>query len=164
MDGAHIAKKVETAVHITLKWLDAGFVIMQSATPVINHHRDYLGFLSLIEKPGLWNPANLARLDITKDVNPYADSLDDKEEDEEIQPLRCTTAAFRKFIIETSNPKIAGYRLRKVFARSMLRRTYQSRIPFNTGPMIGEIIPPIYSTMIDTAFTAKGQFGWEPIL
>ncbi|KAL8652160.1 MAG: hypothetical protein Q9210_002847 [Variospora velana] len=156
-------KRVETATHITLQWLKAIFTIMQSATPTVNHQRDYLGFVAMIEKPGLWSPDNLKRLNITQGLDPYADSLDDKSEDEEIRELRCTTTAFRKFIAESKNPNISGPKLAKVFERSMIRRTYQSRIPFHTGPMIGEMIPPVYSTVFETAFTPQEQAMYDPL-
>ncbi|KAL8755625.1 MAG: hypothetical protein Q9184_004740 [Pyrenodesmia sp. 2 TL-2023] len=163
IDEAHIAKRMETATHITLKWLNAMFSIPVSATPLINHQRDYLGFISIIEKPGLWSTDNLQQLGVTADIDPFAESLDDKDEDEGIRQLRCTTAAFRKFIAENKKPEVVGPRLGKVFERSMIRRTYQSRIPFHTGPMIGESIPPVYSTLIETAFTEKEQSIYDPL-
>lgn len=62
VDEAHIAKKVEMATQITLRWLNAVFTIMQSATPTTNHQRDMAGFVAMIEVPALWGLANLQKL------------------------------------------------------------------------------------------------------
>ena len=37
----------------------------------------------------------------------------------------------------------------------MIRRTYSSRIPFNTGPTIGSKLPKVYAVMIKCVYDEK---------
>ncbi|KAL8881663.1 MAG: hypothetical protein Q9198_001176 [Flavoplaca austrocitrina] len=166
VDEAHVAKNIETATHQTILWLDASFIIPATATPVINHVRDYTGLINLIQKRGQWHPANLQRLGVSKHVDPYADSYDDDDEEglnKEIRDLRCTTVAYHRLVAECPKPALAGHRLEKAYAMSMLRRTYMSRVPFSTGTQIGDIIPPTVTTTLETAFELHEQEMYDPL-
>ncbi|KAI9876566.1 MAG: hypothetical protein M1830_006198 [Pleopsidium flavum] len=71
LDEAHIIKNAGTDVHTAVRWLDAGFHLFLSATPLLAGARDFAGFLKLIE------PSNSEELWSADSLN--AMGLDDEE-------------------------------------------------------------------------------------
>lgn len=164
LDEAHFAKNIQSNTHGSIAWLRARFLILVSATPCINHIRDFTGFLHLIQPKNLWSKANLEKLGIDEHTNIYADSFnDDRPGYEEIRRLRYTAFGYMKWIANENNPTTASHYLSQVWKKCFLRRTYTSRIPFNTGRQIGAEIPPMHTTCLETSFTMEEQKQYDPL-
>ena len=162
LDEAHAIKNEDTELNITMDWLDADFYIFLSATPLLSGIRDYRGFLKLIEPKNaaeLWHPNNLEAMHLVRDVNPYL-----LRHDHPGAILRATLRAADTFIFKTGiSAAIGGYRLRDIWAASLIRRTYVSRVPYSNPLTIGEHLPKVHATIYETSFSPVEQTQYDSI-
>jgi hypothetical protein len=166
LDEAQLVKNFTAQTSTAVAWLDASFHVCLSATPLHNSHYDFEGFEGFIFSPEtekLWEPANLQQLGVTETDNPFA-----LPPDHPGRRLILTKRAAANFIWHRSIHKaIQGERLGMIFEQCLIRRSLTSRIPFRTGPRVGEDIPPSHHVIIDCPMTPdeeKNYADMTPIL
>jgi hypothetical protein len=72
VDKAHRVKNEDTSAHCVLRWLDAPFYVLATASVLPNSIADFDSLMSLVDlDDDLWTDANLASCNVSKDVNPY---------------------------------------------------------------------------------------------
>ena len=158
IDEAHVIKNPETLAHTTVTWLNAHFTLLATASILPNSIHDFDEYIKLIENnDNLWDPLNLEAMGVDRDVNPY--TLPDEHP---AICLRMTAHAVANFITDRAKPKYkdkAGYFISKIWARCMVRRTYQSPDPRYPHLKVGDSIAPLFSRRIAAAFS-KDEADW----
>ena len=149
LDEAHKIKNEDTATSISIQWLKPQFYIMTSATPCSNRGTDFSGFAKLID-PGIKYWKELFEEDPNR-LNPFDESLDSLDSDDPRRDFVVSYDKFKKYV----NPKdldesVRGKRLRRIWSRCVLRRTYGSKV---RGVKIGDKLPRCQMLRVTPKFT-----------
>lgn len=156
LDEAHLVRNEDAFISITIRWLKANFHVCLTATPLFNSYMDFKGLSSLLIKKDsdkLWNYDRLQSLEAFPSTNPFLVPTSHIS-----SVLRLTHRAMRHFVWDSEVSKeTAGARIGQIWEMCLVRRTLMSRMPFHTGPKIGEDIPPTQSRVVTARFTPPEQ-------
>ncbi|OBT86740.1 hypothetical protein VE02_06275 [Pseudogymnoascus sp. 03VT05] len=154
IDEAHCVKNTNTAISITIKWMQPEFTILATATVLPNGINDFEGFVNIIQpKSEIWTAENLEKFGVNWDVNPY-----ELSDDHPAASLRLTLHAIQTFITgPDASLEKRGFYLQKAWKRCLLRRTYASQDPSDPNKIIGESLPKLYSRRIVCRFSPDVQ-------
>ena len=154
MDEAQVIRNKDTNAHRALQWLCARFHVCVTATPTFNSSNDFLGILRFLK---LYDEKvqEISNTYLIKDnLNPF-----DIEDNHPAAFLRVTEPAFLRYIADKKvDNATRGLRIRAIWERCMLRRTYASRIPFRDGTEIANDMPASISYSIETNFVTHEKF------
>ncbi|KAM5448074.1 hypothetical protein MaudCBS49596_005660, partial [Microsporum audouinii] len=152
LDEAHTIKNLTAQTTHTILSLKADFYLCLTATPLFNSLLDFQGFQQFI----FTQDADSAWDGIPEDTNPF--------EQHEHKHLIMTPRAMDSFVWHKNvSSSTAGARLAKVWEKCLVRRTLTSRIPFNTGAVIGEDIPATQHKVVTAAFSDAEQTRYDAI-
>jgi hypothetical protein len=158
IDEAHTIKNPESQAHATIAWLNASFHILATASVLPNGIQDWDGFMKFVDiGRNLWSDENLARWNVTKNVNPF-----ELADNHPAAKLRLTSKAVEAFITgETAKKAKSGFYLQKIWTKCLIRRTYASADPLDASKTIGEALPKLRTRRIICRFTEKEQAEYE---
>ncbi len=78
--------------------------------------------------------------------------------------LQMTKRAVKDFILtQRFNPAEQGVRLTKLWKQTVIRRTPQSRIPFNTGRKIADSLPRVKAAILSCSYTVDERRRYNEI-
>lgn len=98
-----------------------------------------------------------------KYANPFAFDEEDHPLDSFLW-LHCTSQAFKKYVAPRNTPgTITGNYIRSILRQCLIRRTFQSKIPFDGGRIIGQDIPPSHATLLKTTFNLDEQHRYNEL-
>ncbi|KAI9826779.1 MAG: hypothetical protein M1826_006574 [Phylliscum demangeonii] len=153
VDEAHFLKGGPRAASwIAIHWLQAQYKIAVTATPTHNRISDLSALLRLLQPGELGLPQYLVGWGLDPDIekcNPWEMATDDPE----LSYLKCHYRVFELYVVNEEDQAIQGKRLSDIFGLILLKRGYGSRIPFGTGPRLGDTVPPMQQRTIELAFT-----------
>lgn len=157
LDEAHELKSLRAKATYAVSWLDADFHVMVTATPIPNGIYDFQGYMGFIENRHTetwWSQEELQPHGLTDQVNPF----DDLEDLHPAARLRLTFTAAKDYIFNNNIPAaVQGRRLAAIWRVVLIRRTNSSRIPFTTGPSIGESLPRVKSVLLNCSHSQLEQ-------
>lgn len=151
LDEAHAVRNQESAQSRALHWVGGKFYLLITATPIYNRKEDFRGYMPLLfRRPSLWKGARWETVGIVPDERIFYLS-----ENHPAKHLCCTEEAVETYIMNHKVPRaVAGVRLREVLAQVLLRRTIQSRVPFDSPKTIGSDIPPLQRKTIKVNYNS----------
>lgn len=167
IDEAHSIKNDETSGHATIRWLNAQFLILATASVAPNRVNDFQGYMEFVDTGiDLWTDENLRKWEVTDKINPY-----ELADNHPAACLRYTTKAVKKFITNVDKakkpspapPDKSGFYMSMVWQRCMIRRTYASKNPAKPNHLIGEDICRFFTRRIVCRFTNAEFQKYEAI-
>jgi hypothetical protein len=165
VDEAHGVKSEQAMANMALRWLDAPFVALATATPVTSGYYNITGYLSLLETK--YNINAFSSLD---GKDPYTIPTDDMTRTNRLACL--SSAAWEKYvnrngelpIDERSIHSVAdeGARLETVFTLELVRRTYPSYVPGSKKmTAISRSLPDCYRYNLACEMSAAQKLAFE---
>ncbi|OCK72646.1 hypothetical protein K432DRAFT_115157, partial [Lepidopterella palustris CBS 459.81] len=158
LDEAHMIRNVDTFLNLAILWLRSSWIILMTATPLVNGPNDILGYLQLIQstEDNQMIAANKGCQDprMAKDTNPF--TLPDSDP---ASRFRLTVFAFSKFILERKkiSPTERGLYMGKLFEKFLIRRNYRSACPFGSANTIGRELPPLRNIVLNLVWDAHAM-------
>lgn len=144
-DEAHMLRNPLSGLSLACTWLHAGFRLLLTATPFYNDVKDFLGYKNLLLRPNSQANTTMGSARVHQITDAVAGSDDEK--------ILCSRQFLTKHILNKDNDThIVSYRLRKILARLMIRRTQGSALPIGSVRKIGADIPPAFKKLITPAF------------
>ncbi|KAI4133547.1 MAG: hypothetical protein LQ341_006154, partial [Variospora aurantia] len=167
VDEATMYRNPDNLTSIALHWLNT-FVVALTATPFLNRQKDFTGLLKLIEPdPSIWrSEETMTRLDWPKDKDPYV--FKPEEHHPDVRKLQVNANEYGSYVIQYSDKnyitaKEVARRTISVLAQCGIKRTYASRIPFSSGPSIGEHIPPVLARTLEVSFNVYEAKAYDRV-
>jgi hypothetical protein len=151
VDESHYVKKPWSKYNRALQWINSRWTMLISATILHYSVSDLAGQLLLITKPEL--EARAAKLTARSDPFKLG-------EDEDAAQLCFTKGAFCTFVSENEDISEVeqGERLRRIFAKCLVRRTYETACPPGSDRRIGAGLKPCITRVVQTQLsTAQHQ-------
>ena len=152
-DEAQLLKSFDSNITTTVFWLLVAFIIFVTATPIPGGIKDwasYMPFCQSSKASKWWSNKSLQELGFNEDDDPYA-----LPEGHPAEKLQVTMQAYRGWVKNVSNAIDQGFRLGKIWKRTILRRTHGSRIPFADGPFVGDEMPIVQNVVVECKHTER---------
>lgn len=175
MDEGHDIRNMETHTWTTIKWIVAtSSRHIMTATPLLNGPGDFRGLMAMLEPAeDMWEAPYLATLGIKKpppkspkvdkDGEPISEDDDDEDffdpwevpDDDHRAILRYTARSITLHVLQSGIDKaVMGVRLRKIFTKCLIRRSYGSMI---AGKTIGSNLPPVQTMNVQVEFETQDE-------
>ncbi|KAI9869098.1 MAG: hypothetical protein M1813_002922 [Trichoglossum hirsutum] len=163
LDEGHAIKSGEaSSAFIALKWLEADYTTVVTATPMINSTSDFEGILGILQRKNLWTDDELERFGVGRNFNPFTDV---PYPNHNSKWLCCTPQAMRKYVTHKDIDVITkGTRLLAAMELCVIKRGYGSSIPFGkNGRRIGDSMQPMQVRTIELNYRPDELVRYRPL-
>ncbi|QKX64262.1 uncharacterized protein TRUGW13939_11435, partial [Talaromyces rugulosus] len=164
LDEGHYIRNKDSGISTAIRWSDADFYLIMSATILFNSIHDFTGYVDLVlpkESDDEWHNDNLEDLDVTASCDPF--SLAD---DHPATSLVLTHRVVQKKILTNKvTVTVASVYTKKLLSKLMVRRTLSSIIEINDKRVvIGARIPPSHTVMVNVNFSEKEKLIYDKLV
>jgi hypothetical protein len=158
VDEAHTLKHSESHSNITVRWLDAKFHILSTASVLPNGIKDWAGLMRFVDSgEDHWTAENMAKWNINGDFNPYTAG-----DNHPAAVLCLTNRASQRYITgEDADEDIGAIYVSRIWEKCLIRRTYYSPDPVNPTKRIGEGLAKLHSRHIVCRFLEAEKAEYE---